>query len=84
MLGRDLLVKMRAQIHFKPRVIQLFDQKGNPIQVLTLDLASETEYRLCESPASPEQDLNVWLTMFPQLGTETRDMWLAEHLSLYS
>lgn len=54
LLGRDLLAKMRAQLHFKPEGVQSLDQKGNLIQVLTLYLASETEYKLYESPITPE------------------------------
>jgi hypothetical protein len=53
LLGRDLLAKMRAQIHFKPMKVWLSNQKGNPIHVLTLNLASENEYRLYESPTTP-------------------------------
>ena len=52
LLGRDLLAKMRAQIHFDPGEIQLANCNRNPIQVLTLDLTSEAEYRLNESPAA--------------------------------
>ena len=39
------------------------DQNGDPIQVLTLNLASEIEYRLYNSHASPEQELEVWLVL---------------------
>lgn len=44
-LGKDILAKIRDQIHFKFGVcvgIQLLDQKDNPVQVLTITLASET------------------------------------------
>lgn len=59
LLGRDLLAKMRAQIPFDPGKIWLMGQNGNPIQVLTFDLASETEHRLYKSPAAPNQDLDA-------------------------
>ena len=39
------------------------NQNGDPIQVLTLNLASEIEYRLYNSQAAPEQDLEVWLVL---------------------
>jgi hypothetical protein len=70
---------MRAQIHFDPGKVWLTDWKGNPIQVLTLNLVSEAEYRLYESPASPKQDLDVWLETFPRAWAETRGMGLAKH-----
>lgn len=57
LLGRDLLAKTRAQIHFKPGEIWLMDPNSDLIPVLTLDLASVTEYRLYKSPATPKQDL---------------------------
>jgi hypothetical protein len=47
--------------------------------VLTLDLASGTEYRLYESTASPKQDLDDWLEKFPQVWAETGGMRLSEH-----
>lgn len=65
---------MRAQINFKPGEVQ----NGDPIQVLTFDLASEADYRLYESLAAPEQDLDVWLTKFPQVWAETGSMGLAK------
>lgn len=70
---------MGVQIHFDPGKVQLTNGNSNPIQVLTLDLASETEYRLYESPASPEQDLDAWLAEFPQAWAETGDMRLVKH-----
>jgi hypothetical protein len=42
------------------------DRNENPIQVLTPNLASKTEYRLYKSPAIPEKDLDAWLAKFPQ------------------
>lgn len=47
--------------------------------MLTLNLASKTEYRLYESPTAPEQDLDVWLRKFPQAWVETGGMGLAKH-----
>lgn len=55
------------------------DQKGNLIQVLTLNLASEAECRLYESPTAPEPDLDVWLKEFPQEWAETGGMGSAKH-----
>ena len=74
LLGRDLLAKMRVQIYFDPGTIQLTDWNGNPIQVLTLHQASETEYRLYESPPSRKQDLDAWLAEFPP-GMARLEVW---------
>ena len=71
---------MRAQLHFKPEGVQSLDQKGNLIQVLTLYLASETEYRLSKSPAAPKQDMDDCLAEFPQECAEIGGKVLAKHL----
>ena len=47
-----------------------------------LDLASETEYRLYESPATSEQDQEVWLAELPQACAETGGVGLAKHWPL--
>lgn len=62
-LGRNLLTKMRAQIHFGTKGTQLLDRKGNPIQFLTLNLPSYSEYWLFEQP-SQEIKLSPWLQEF--------------------
>jgi hypothetical protein len=80
LLGRDLLVKMRAHSNFDPGKIFLTDQNVNSIQVLTLDLASETEYRLSKSPAAPKQDMDDCLAEFPQECAEIGGKVLAKHL----
>jgi hypothetical protein len=46
--------KNECPISFKPGEVWLLDQKGYQIQVLTLNLASETEYKLYKSPTVPE------------------------------
>nr|XP_021520561.1 LOW QUALITY PROTEIN: uncharacterized protein LOC110566968 [Meriones unguiculatus] len=79
LLGRDLFTKMKAQIHFKSEGPQLLDEKGNPIQVLTLNLASEAKYRLFEEPITPSSDLQTWLSRYPQAWAETGGMRLAKH-----
>ena len=70
---------MRDQIHFEPGKVQLMDRNGNPIHLLTLNLASEMEWRLYESPVSPEKELDAWLANFPQAWAETGDMRLVKH-----
>jgi hypothetical protein len=69
---------MRAQIHFKPREVWLMDQKGNTIQ---LNLASEAEYRLYESPDTCEQDFDVCWLNFPKNGQKLEAwVFLAKNL----
>jgi hypothetical protein len=41
LLGRDLLIKIGAQIHFFPEEPQIRGQQGKPIQVLTMKLEDE-------------------------------------------
>ena len=70
---------MRDQIHFEPGKVQLMDRNGNPIHLMTLNLASEMEWRLYESPVSPEKELDAWLANFPQAWAESGGMGLVKH-----
>lgn len=73
LMRRDLLAKRRTQILFKPGVIQLLDQKGNPIQALTLNLASETEYRLYKVTNCPQTRLGYFVVkVSPSVGRNRR------------
>ena len=51
LLGRDLLTKMGAQIHFLPGETKILGQLGRPIQVLTIQL--EDEYWLHQKLTLP-------------------------------
>ena len=76
LLGRDLLTKLKAQIHFEGSGAQVVGPKGQPLQVLTLNL--EDEYRLHETSAEPEASPgSTWLSDFPQAWAETGGMGLA-------
>lgn len=76
LLGRDLLTKLKAQIHFENSGAHIVGPKGQPLQVLTLDV--EEEYRLHELPGSgPTPGLADWLTNFPRAWAETGGMGLA-------
>jgi hypothetical protein len=59
---------MRAQIIFNPGDMWLMNQNSDPIQVLTLDLASKTEYILYESPATPKKTWISGWQSFPRHG----------------
>lgn len=63
LLGRDLLSKMRAQIHFRPNGVHLMDEYGKPIHVLALEL--EQEYKLFEVLSSSEKEIDLWFQKFP-------------------
>ena len=77
LLGRDLLTKMEAQIHFLPGETEILDQAGRPIQVLTIQL--EDEYRPHQKPASPPVDIQKWLDEFPEAWAETGGTGFARH-----
>ena len=69
LLGRDLLTKMGAQIHFLPGETKILDQLGRPIQVLTIQL--EDEYRLHQKPTLPQADIQKWLDKFADAWAKT-------------
>jgi len=77
LLGRDLLTKLKAQIHFEERGAQITGSHGTPLQVLTLQL--EDEYRLYEPGQDKPQSLEIdtWVTNFPLAWAETGEMGLA-------
>ena len=69
LLGRDLLTKTGAQIHFLPGETKILDQLGRPIQVLTIQL--EDEYRLHQKLTLPQADIQKWPDEFPDACAET-------------
>ncbi|XP_053756686.1 uncharacterized protein LOC128776459 [Panthera pardus] len=77
LLGRDLLTKMEAQIHFTPGGPQVTGPHNQPITTLTLRL--EDEYRLQQGPPSQSQNIEPWLQQFPGAWAETGGMGLAKH-----
>lgn len=76
LLGRDLLSKIGAQIHFHKKGATILGSRGAPPQVLTLQL--EDEYKLFEPKGSPPADTQDWLEAFPQAWAETGGIGLAE------
>ena len=69
LLGRDLLTKMGAQIHFLLGETKILDQSGRQIQVLTIQL--EDEYRLHQNPTLPQADIQKWLDKFADAWAKT-------------
>ena len=52
LLGRDLLSKVNAQIHFNHGQVSVLDGTGHPLQVLSLALKDEYRLYLPEAPAT--------------------------------
>lgn len=75
LLGRDLLTKLKAHIHFATMGPQVTGPEGHPLQVLTLAL--EDEYRLfspkTDSALNPR--LKNWLERFPKAWVEMGGAW---------
>lgn len=76
LLGRDLLTKLKAQIHFEKTGISITDLSGKPLHVLTLSI--EDEYRLHERSKKAPTDMEGWLLKYPQAWAETGGMGLAD------
>lgn len=76
LLGRDLLTKLEAQIHFSKTGAQVLDRDGQPIQILTVSL--QDEYRLFDVPVITSLP-DVWLQDFPQAWAETGGLGLAKY-----
>lgn len=68
LLGRDLLTKLGAQIHFSEEGAQVLNRDGQPIQILTVSL--QDEHRLFDTPVTTSLP-DVWLQDFPQAWAET-------------
>ncbi|XP_060002284.1 uncharacterized protein LOC132518300 [Lagenorhynchus albirostris] len=77
LLGRDLLSKVGAQIHFQPEGSTITDNKGRLLQILTMKL--EDEYKLYEQPSSSRVNVTDWVTRFPQAWAETAGMGMAKN-----
>lgn len=75
LLGRDLLTKLRAQIHFEDTGAKITGPDGGPLQILTLRL--EDEYRLYEPAGQQTIDMAPWLNDFPLAWAETGGMGMA-------
>lgn len=77
LLGRDLLSKVGAHIHFHQKGATITGEGGQPLQVLTLRL--EDKYRLLEDPLPPSPTMeSSWLEKYPQAWAETAGMGLAK------
>lgn len=64
LLGRDLLKKMKAQIHFSNDEARVLNIGGQALHILMTSNLSE-EYRLHQRPLSPDPGLEKWLQDYP-------------------
>ncbi|XP_077814878.1 uncharacterized protein LOC144333635 [Macaca mulatta] len=76
LLGRDLLTKLGAQIHFSETGAQVLNRDGQPIQILTVSL--QDEHRLFDAPVITSLP-DIWLQDFPQAWAETGGLGLAKY-----
>lgn len=82
LLGRDLLTKVRACIHFEPDSIKVMDGQGQPLHVLTLSLADERRLFAMHGTSPPTEwphELDYWLRMYRQAWAEIAGVGLAAH-----
>ena len=82
LLGRDLLTKVNAKIHFDPGGVSVTDGLGQPIHVLSLALRDE--YRLFVPKPSEviAPDVQPWVHKYPLAWAETAGMGLAKQRHL--
>ena len=78
LLGRDLLSKVNAQIHFNHGQVSVLDGTGHPLQVLSLALKDEYRLYLPEAPATISPGVQPWVQRYPQAWAETAEMGLAK------
>lgn len=71
LLGRDLLTKMRAQIHFMDAGTRIEQPDGKAIGVF-LTMPLEEKYRLHRQKSSPSPSMDIWLREFPTVWAKTR------------
>ena len=78
LLGRDLLSKVNAQIHFEHRGISVLDGTRHPIQVVSLALRDE--YRLYQPnpPMTIDPKVQPWVQKYPLAWAETAGVGLAK------
>ena len=82
LLGRDLLTRVNAQIHFDPGEMSVTDGFRQPIYVLSLALRDE--YRLFAPKPSETitPDVQPWVNKYPLTWAETAGMGLAKQRHL--
>ena len=78
LLGRDLLAKVIAQIHFDSGGISVTDGLGQPIHVLSLALRDEYRLYSPKPPAAVDPVMLQWIQKYPLAWAETAGVGLAK------
>lgn len=78
LLGRDLLTKIKVQIHFSSDGAKLLYHNGAPVKILVTSTLTE-EYRLHQKPVAPDPSMQDWLQKFPLPWAERGGMGMASH-----
>lgn len=66
LLGRDLLTKIGACIHFEPNGIEVTDSQGQLLPVLTVSLADE-HCPFSKPPAAWDKDMDHWAKAWAEI-----------------
>ena len=78
LLGRDLLSKVNAQIHFDSGGISVTDGLGQPIHVLSLALRDEYRLYSPKPPAAVDPAMLQWIQKYPLAWAEMAGVGLAK------
>ena len=78
LLGRDLLAKVNAQIHFDSGGISVTDGLGQPIHVLSLALRDEYRLYSPKPPAAVDPAMQQWIQKYPLAWAEIAGVGLAK------
>ena len=78
LLGRDLLAKVNAQIHFDSGGISVTDGLGQPIHVLSLALRDEYRLYSPKPPAAVDPAMLQWIQKYPLAWAEMAGVGLAK------
>ena len=78
LLGRDLLAKVNAQIHFDSGGISVTDGLGQPIHVLSLALRDEYRLYSPKPPAAVDPAMQQWIQKYTLAWAEIAGMGLAK------
>ncbi|XP_056659777.1 uncharacterized protein LOC103105672 [Monodelphis domestica] len=79
LLGRDLLHKLGACIHFHQDSVSVTDAEGTPLTILTMAL--QDEHRLFSAPTSKDipPHIRPWVEAYPGVWAEVSGVGLAIH-----
>ena len=82
LLGRDLLTKVNAQIHFDPGGMSVMDGLGRPIHALSLALRDYYRLFVPKLSETIAPDVQPWVHKYPLAWAETAGMGLTKQRHL--